>query len=95
LAKRKFLLHFNRYYSTLKQRPSWQVKAEMIGTVQAGEESARLQEVSLLFCNDATDRALDQMEELARATPSLNAWFICGGWAASGRKPWAVNAWTC
>jgi len=46
------------------------------------EQSADLEEVNLLFCDDATDRALDQMEELTRATPSLNAWFICGAWAA-------------
>ncbi|HPN35475.1 MAG TPA: sugar-binding protein [bacterium] len=46
------------------------------------EQAAEWQEVNLLFCDDATDRALDQMEELTRATPSLNAWFVCGGWAA-------------
>lgn len=45
-------------------------------------QAVEWQEVNLLFCDDATDRALDQMEELTRATTSLNAWFICGGWAA-------------
>ncbi len=45
------------------------------------EQGVNLTEINLLSCEETTDRAMDQMEELTRATPQLSAWFITGCWA--------------
>lgn len=45
------------------------------------DQEGNLQEINLLSCEETTDRAMDQMEELTRATPTLSAWFITGCWA--------------
>lgn len=56
------------------------------------EQKADLHEINLLNCDETTDRALDQMEDLTRATPQLKAWFITGCWATVTPKGAFLNA---
>jgi ribose transport system substrate-binding protein len=55
-------------------------------------QGATLQEVNLLSCDETTDRAMDQIEDLTRATPELKAWFITGCWATVSPKGAFLNA---
>ncbi len=56
------------------------------------EQKADLHEINLLNCDETTDRALDQMEDLTRATPQLKAWFITGCWATVTPRGAFLNA---
>jgi ribose transport system substrate-binding protein len=55
-------------------------------------QQADLQEVNLLTCDETTDRAMDQIEDLTRATPDLKAWFVTGCWATVSPKGAFLNA---
>ncbi|HPI74923.1 MAG TPA: sugar-binding protein [bacterium] len=59
---------------------------------EIAEQQADLREINLLNCDETTDRALDQMEDLTRATPQLKAWFITGCWATVTPKGAFLNA---
>jgi ribose transport system substrate-binding protein len=55
-------------------------------------QNVNLTEINLLSCDETTDRAMDQIEELTRATPKLGAWFITGCWATVTPKGAFLNA---
>jgi ribose transport system substrate-binding protein len=59
---------------------------------ELAEQSAGLEEVNLLSCEETTDRAMDQIEELTRANPDLNAWFMAGCWATVTTKGALMSA---
>lgn len=55
-------------------------------------QGTTLREVNLLSCDETTDRAMDLIEDLTRATPDLKAWFITGCWATVSPKGAFLNA---
>jgi len=59
---------------------------------ELADQQADLTEINLLSCDETTDRAMDLMEDLTRATPSLKAWFITGCWATVTPKGAFLNA---
>jgi len=59
---------------------------------ELAEQKANLTEINLLSCDETTDRAMDLMEDLTRATPHLSAWFITGCWATVTPKGAFFNA---
>lgn len=56
------------------------------------EQSANLEEITLLACNEDTDKALLQMEDFTRSNQELNAWFVTGCWATVTPKGAFLNA---
>lgn len=56
------------------------------------DQGAHLIEANILACDDDTDRALLQMEDLTRSIPDLNAWYVTGGWVAVAPKGAFLNA---
>jgi ribose transport system substrate-binding protein len=84
-AARQLLLH-------LKPGDSYAILTGSLGALNLNErirgfrdeikeQKVDLHEINLLNCDETTDRALDQMEDLTRATPQLKAWFINRCWA--------------
>jgi ribose transport system substrate-binding protein len=51
-----------------------------------GEAGASLQEIAIEACDDDPDIALQKMENVTRARPDLNAWFVTGCWAVVAPK---------
>ncbi|MDZ7372355.1 MAG: sugar-binding protein [candidate division KSB1 bacterium] len=50
------------------------------------EANADLQEIAVEACDDDPDIALQKMENVTRARPDLNAWFVTGCWAVVAPK---------
>lgn len=95
-AARQLLLH-------LKPGDSYAILTGSLGALnlnerirgfrdEIAEQKADLHEINLLNCDETTDRALDQMEDLTRATPQLKAWFITGCWATVTPRGAFLNA---
>jgi len=95
-AARQLLLH-------LKPGDSYAILTGSLGALNLNErirgfrdeieeQKVDLHEINLLNCDETTDRALDQMEDLTRATPQLKAWFITGCWATVTPRGAFLNA---
>ncbi len=56
------------------------------------EQSVAVREANILACDDDTDKALIQMEDLTRSLPDLKAWFVTGCWATIARKEAPLNS---
>jgi ribose transport system substrate-binding protein len=53
---------------------------------------AQLQEMNMLACDDDTDRALMQMEDVTRSVPALTGWFVTGCWPTVAPREAFLNS---
>lgn len=56
------------------------------------ESGAKIEEISLQACNDDNIQALNLMEDVSRANPDLDGWFITGCWPLVSPHDALLNA---